>query len=424
MPATETARFHPLFFSRLEQLAARRPLRLGEDLFAADGGKLLAKGSLLSADWRVRLHGQRLQPPLETCLDVEGFAAAAAIKEAARRQWARFPLLQVLFVRPADRNACLAILETLPLNAPLSLYLALMEVDGKLDDHIRACLLAIGISRLLALPSNQQHQLALAALLRDIGQFYLDPAQIEARHQLDAAAWRHYADHPRISSKQILAVCQLKQPEPIARAVLQHHERLDGSGYPAHGRGEQVDIGGQVLLAADTVSELLARYPDAQARIDIALKIQPEEMDYAIVSALCQLLRRLDAPAAGPAPVAAEALHQLLHHIGRITQQFWRLKEEEGELSAAGQTLLDDTMQRFNAIQRSLFSTGADEIEQLPAQDDLIRRELDGVVCEIRWRLSSLAREIALRQGQLPEAERGEFMTLARLLMPGEDDHD
>jgi len=58
----------------------------------------------------------------------------------------------------------------------------------------------------------------------------------------------------------------------IARAVLEHHERLDGSGYPNHLKGDEISIQGRILAVADVVEAMSAYRPYRPALgIDLAL---------------------------------------------------------------------------------------------------------------------------------------------------------
>jgi len=50
-------------------------------------------------------------------------------------------------------------------------------------------------------------------------------------------------------------------PWPVATIVLQHHERMDGSGYPRGLRGEEILLESRILAVADTVEEMASHRP-------------------------------------------------------------------------------------------------------------------------------------------------------------------
>jgi HD-GYP domain-containing protein (c-di-GMP phosphodiesterase class II) len=62
-------------------------------------------------------------------------------------------------------------------------------------------------------------------------------------------------------------------PYPVAETVLQHHERLDGSGYPQGLRGDQILLEAQIIAVADTVEAMASHRPYRPALgIDAALE--------------------------------------------------------------------------------------------------------------------------------------------------------
>jgi HD-GYP domain-containing protein (c-di-GMP phosphodiesterase class II) len=50
-------------------------------------------------------------------------------------------------------------------------------------------------------------------------------------------------------------------PWPVAEMIVQHHERLDGSGYPCGLRGEEVCLGARIIAVADTVEAMSSHRP-------------------------------------------------------------------------------------------------------------------------------------------------------------------
>ena len=64
----------------------------------------------------------------------------------------------------------------------------------------------------------------------------------------------------------------IKFPWSVAQAILQHHERLDGSGYPNHLKGEDILIEAKILAVADVVDAMMSHRPyRAGLGLDVAL---------------------------------------------------------------------------------------------------------------------------------------------------------
>jgi HD-GYP domain-containing protein (c-di-GMP phosphodiesterase class II) len=71
-----------------------------------------------------------------------------------------------------------------------------------------------------------------------------------------------------ISISKCLMICcswGIEFPWPVAQMVLQHHERLDGSGYPQGLRGDAILPEAKVLAVADVVDSMMARRPYREA---------------------------------------------------------------------------------------------------------------------------------------------------------------
>jgi HD-GYP domain-containing protein (c-di-GMP phosphodiesterase class II) len=86
-------------------------------------------------------------------------------------------------------------------------------------------------------------------------------------------------------------------PHPIAEAVLQHHERLDGSGYPQGLKGEEILLEARIIAVADVVEAMASHRPYRPARgIDTALeeieKNKGVHYDAEVVGACLALFRK------------------------------------------------------------------------------------------------------------------------------------
>jgi PAS domain S-box-containing protein len=121
----------------------------------------------------------------------------------------------------------------------------------------------------LGLDDNELEGIRLAATIHDIGKIGV-PAEILTRpNALRPAEWALLKSHPR-TGHDILAGIDF--PWPIAQMVLQHHERVDGSGYPNGLHADEILLGARIIAVADTVEAMTAPRPYRSARgLDLAL---------------------------------------------------------------------------------------------------------------------------------------------------------
>jgi putative nucleotidyltransferase with HDIG domain len=118
--------------------------------------------------------------------------------------------------------------------------------------------LARSIAQRLKLPEEQIEGIRLAALVHDLGKIST-PAEILAKpSRLSDVERGMIRIHP-CSGYEILK--RVEFPWPIARIVLQHHERLDGSGYPQGLPGSQILLEAKILGVADVVEAMCSHRP-------------------------------------------------------------------------------------------------------------------------------------------------------------------
>ena len=122
----------------------------------------------------------------------------------------------------------------------------------------RVAKLAGAIAREIGLPQQQVEGLMLAASIHDLGKIQA-PAEILNKPgrlvpiEMDLIKLHSQAGHDIIKD--------IRFPWPIARMVLEHHERLDGSGYPHGLRGEEILMESRILTVADVVEAMTSHRP-------------------------------------------------------------------------------------------------------------------------------------------------------------------
>ncbi len=122
----------------------------------------------------------------------------------------------------------------------------------------RAARLAEAIAREMGLPDEEVHGILLAAMVHDIGDIQI-PAEILTRPRGLSALERELVQaHPQ-AGYDILKGIDFSWP--IAEMVYQHHERLDGSGYPRGLKGDEILMGARVIAVADVVEAMSSHRP-------------------------------------------------------------------------------------------------------------------------------------------------------------------
>jgi len=133
----------------------------------------------------------------------------------------------------------------------------------------RVAKLAAAIGAELGLPEDRIRGIFLAGLIHDVGKIDI-PAEILSKPgKLTSLEMQFIRTHPQAGYEIIKGV---EFPWPIAETILQHHERLDGSGYPRGLAAEAVIVEARILAVADVTEAMTAHRPyRAALGLDAAL---------------------------------------------------------------------------------------------------------------------------------------------------------
>jgi putative nucleotidyltransferase with HDIG domain/PAS domain S-box-containing protein len=122
----------------------------------------------------------------------------------------------------------------------------------------RVAKLATAIARELNLLEEQIEGIRVAGTLHDIGKISV-PAEILSKPgRLRKSEFELVKDHAEIGYG-LLKMIEFSQP--VAQIVLQHHERMDGSGYPGGLTGEQILIEARIMGVADVIESMSSHRP-------------------------------------------------------------------------------------------------------------------------------------------------------------------
>jgi len=118
----------------------------------------------------------------------------------------------------------------------------------ELAEHCREVAMAAQrFARALELPAAQIETIRLSALVHDVGMRLLDYERLYRASKLSAEELKGLAEHPVVGA----ALVEPLLGAEVALAVLRHHERVDGKGYPSRLTGQQIPLASRVLQIAD-----------------------------------------------------------------------------------------------------------------------------------------------------------------------------
>jgi putative two-component system response regulator len=122
----------------------------------------------------------------------------------------------------------------------------------------RVAQLACAIAKEMGLPKEQVEGIRMAGVIHDVGKIHV-PAEILSKPgQLTGTEFSLIKTHSRVAHDILKSI---EFPYPVAQIILQHHERMDGSGYTSGLKGQQILIEARVLGVADVVEAIVSHRP-------------------------------------------------------------------------------------------------------------------------------------------------------------------
>ncbi len=129
--------------------------------------------------------------------------------------------------------------------------------------------LAPAIARERGLSEETIHGIELASTIHDVGKISIPVEILTKPAKLSKVEYLLIQTHAEAGYD---IVKNIKFPWPIALTILQHHERMDGSGYPQGLKGEEISLESRIIAVADVIEAMASRRPyRAELGIDAAL---------------------------------------------------------------------------------------------------------------------------------------------------------
>jgi len=117
----------------------------------------------------------------------------------------------------------------------------------------RVSKLAMAIAQEMKLPQDKIEGIKIASLVHDIGKVNLPSEIVRKPGKLIEVEFNLIKSHPKISYDLLK---RIDFPWPIAEIVFQHHEKIDGSGYPRGLKGDEICIEAKILGVANVVEAM------------------------------------------------------------------------------------------------------------------------------------------------------------------------
>ncbi len=220
----------------------------------SDNGVLLAKsGTEINKKICENLLKFKLLKPIEDSISIENQLNAKSIYDHITQCIARDSFLSEMHTAIGDKKTlqrCCLKLEKFPI-LQQKLTVLHLEIPDVFQQAIFAAFLGYLCGRLDKLEHSQIEEYFLAGITHDIGFLHINYKILQKQEELTADEWRTIQSHPIIGYQILRNINTFSKT--VSRAVLEHHENLDGSGYPKGKTAHDLQPLGQLLSLLDNV---------------------------------------------------------------------------------------------------------------------------------------------------------------------------
>ena len=396
------------FKRAVAQLGESSPVIASKAIFNAKGVKIIEKGVAINLGLYERLMQHQLSVPIEESVTSANAVNGKMLRMAAEQAIRETPLFSRIAMDSKAGATLLDAIEKIPLPDPIAFQLTLAR-DIRPNIYLHSIWMAITAGWLALEPLGSRFDISMAAaagLLHDIGMLHLEPVLLQSWQLLSQQKQRQLYVHPLVS--KTLIERHHAYTKDVVRAVLEHHEFLDGSGYPHHLVGKAISNLGQILSLAEVVSAMLAPGRDAsELRVSVILRMNSDRFSPALVRRVLPLLKfEDDAPS-----VSTALLSDSVRRLNRLNLVIAAWPANMVQLAGLSETRrkgLTQSATQASKLTRSLVCAGAAP-EQLALldisePDHRLDQELSLLAGEVTWQLRALARQ-TIRQWNIGPGE-------------------
>ncbi len=365
-----------------------------QDIYSRNGTKLVAAGVCITSALYQHLVRHLLLKPLDMSLSAENMVDADMlwrdVQELLQKSSKLVKMVGMLDKGYRLRQLVAAI--QLPLPLTFKLTVAREKFSDQYQHSLVILIMSVYLARCDGMSLAEEGNLAVAALFHDIGLLHIDPAFLGSAHRMNQAERRHLYAHPLSAYMLLREFPEL--PSSIAEAVLQHHEYMDGRGYPRGLSGLKISRYGQILA----IAEISARFFEQRTAIggghelEVMLKLNSKQYGSGLVGYLSILWGEAEG-----SPVTSDTAN-LMEQAALVTKLFHDF-EQHAE-SARGNELYDFAWVRLAKLKLELLDAGlnpqdSNGLQQRFGDDPECVAEYALLLKEAIWQFNALVLDIS-----------------------------
>ena len=249
--ATATTVDH--YVDHLSSVSTTNAVTTTEDIYNDRGVLLAKKGINIDKSVSARLIKHRLTKPLEQQVQIRQTITRHSLLDAFNSLLNKYSDLREIYRGAKVEQDFDLFIQTSDIHQVLAQKLTVMQLQmaSEFEKGLFSALLVYLIMRQFKADRGTLIAAFTAALVHDLGMLHIDPVVTQKSGALTPQEWRAIQSHTVIGSVVLNGIPGL-DPR-ISRAVLEHHERCDGTGYPSGKSETHLERVGQTVAIADAM---------------------------------------------------------------------------------------------------------------------------------------------------------------------------
>lgn len=315
-----------------------------EDIVNAQGVLIAKKGTNIDQRTAAKIMTFKLTKPLENIVSIENEIDGGALLQHTRNFLKENEPLRIVHERINMEAGLPRLTSSINAFPIIKQKLTVMNIlmPQLYQQSIFSAWMAAVIGKRMGLGDPQIMTLFVSGLTHDIGMLHISSELLNKKGDLLPEEWRQIQAHPVIGQKILASMDKL--PKEVARAVMEHHERVDGSGYPTGRHDEELHLYGQVIAMTDAMQGAYRQHVQSNnstiRNLFPILQMNSESHFYKTYEALITTLKQVgfpestsisDANLAESAKLVREHYHLLNTELERLNKVVSSFPKDHGE---------------------------------------------------------------------------------------------
>ena len=363
------------YVAHVRKAGAEHEISTNEDIISESGHKLIAKNVTISNDMYDKLMQHKLLKPLDMSISVGGRLDNTSLQEEFEAIFRSEPLCKAILKETENPNLIKASLKNIKLPEAIAGKLTVMRssMPEMFRHSLIAALVASYSGNLCGFNEKECIVLANAGLLHDIGNMHVNPEIFDKRGRLDLPDLKQIYAHPIIAFMILQNFAEFKPL--ITAAVVEHHERQDGSGYPHQLEAETLSPYGQMLSIVELFSSVYNHTGSLKQAITVMRSNMlhfPEKLLSPFVSGFKAL--SVDEPAINSTQLKKNIIEKLVlltQAVKSWQQPFLMVSDKDAAKSPASLTTLHLDHLKISLIRCGLTNAYLENVTQLNIENML-----------------------------------------------------